>query len=744
MDGIFTGGGINAPGSEVKLTAIPKATNAFYGWYEGGVNVSNAAVYTFTAEKGRSLEARFAPDKAVDSYTFTMGTWDMNSGTGNYSAQQRARAGELLKAQGASLVGLQFVNGASHADDIRIGASLSDYRYLQTISGQGNAALFNLPFVTEVSSDLPNDYSYEPRKLQKVVLRLPFGGNLSFYNTYLDHHGDHDLLEKQMTEIAIEMDNDTNPYKVLSGTFNTGSYSGELFQILTSRGYVLANGGNAIDIVFSPNIKVIGESWDVDPTLAPYSLPASNPAGIKPLFATLEICPVTGVTVSPERATLNPGETQQLTASVIPEKAVNKNVSWMSSNTSVATVDANGKVTANSIGSATISVTTNDGGYRAECIVTVTDTPTTKYTIALIADPIDGGSATGGGVYNAGELITVRAIPNQGYCFIGWYEDGFKIDDSEAYTFQASENRILTAMFDVLIIIDDPVSITVVADPKEGGSVAGGGVYLYNSIVTVTATPYSGYRFIGWYENGEILRSTTAAYSFVARPAGADLTLVARFAQSGLFISGGDVKGSRGQRVTVPIDIEGNPGLAGLQLEIKYDASALTLEQLGENEYGVTPGTALGSLMFDGLNDITAKNNPFKVAWAGASNDPSNGKILELTFIISESAEDKLYPITISYIPINTVDSNNNQIPAATKDGSVTVGTVLIGDVNGDGGITIYDAILIMQYVNGWDVPSFFDPVAADVDGDGEITFIDAMLILQYINGKISKFPVEG
>jgi hypothetical protein len=47
-----------------------------------------------------------------------------------------------------------------------------------------------------------------------------------------------------------------------------------------------------------------------------------------------------------------------------------------------------------------------------------------------------------------------------------------------------------------------------------------------------------------------------------------------------------------------------------------------------------------------------------------------------------------------------------------------------------------------MQYVNGWN-PQPFDFIAADVDGDGEITLFDAILIMQYINGWFDRFPVE-
>jgi uncharacterized protein YjdB len=86
--------------------------------------------------------------------------------------------------------------------------------------------------------------------------------------------------------------------------------------------------------------------------------------------------PVTGVTLSPSTLSLSPGSTGQLTATVAPTNATNKNVTWSSSNTAIATVSSSGLVTAIAAGTATIAVTTVDGAKTATCIVTVTSAPT--------------------------------------------------------------------------------------------------------------------------------------------------------------------------------------------------------------------------------------------------------------------------------------------------------------------------------------------------------------------------------
>ena len=109
---------------------------------------------------------------------------------------------------------------------------------------------------------------------------------------------------------------------------------------------------------------------------------------------------VTGVSVSPSTVSLFNGESYSLTANITPSNATNKSVTWSSSNNNVATVDANGKVTAKAQGSCTIYATSNENSaFKGSCAVTVTNkqftiTPTSKslyvgesFTITYSATP---------------------------------------------------------------------------------------------------------------------------------------------------------------------------------------------------------------------------------------------------------------------------------------------------------------------------------------------------------------------
>lgn len=84
--------------------------------------------------------------------------------------------------------------------------------------------------------------------------------------------------------------------------------------------------------------------------------------------------PVTGLKLNKSSITFNQiGDTEQLTATVLPEDATNKDVDWSSSNQSVAIV-SNGLVVCSGFGTAVIYATTVDGDFMATCVVNAAET----------------------------------------------------------------------------------------------------------------------------------------------------------------------------------------------------------------------------------------------------------------------------------------------------------------------------------------------------------------------------------
>ena len=101
---------------------------------------------------------------------------------------------------------------------------------------------------------------------------------------------------------------------------------------------------------------------------------------------------VSSVSLDPASCSLIVGETKSLTATISPSNATNKNVSWSTNNSSVATVE-NGIVTAVGEGTCKITVTTEDGSKTAECAVTVTPWSINLATPIVISDWNDVSSS---------------------------------------------------------------------------------------------------------------------------------------------------------------------------------------------------------------------------------------------------------------------------------------------------------------------------------------------------------------
>ncbi len=94
------------------------------------------------------------------------------------------------------------------------------------------------------------------------------------------------------------------------------------------------------------------------------------------------IIKVTEINLWPTSATIEAGQTQQFTATILPSNADNKEVEWSSSDTSIATVDATGKVTGIAVGEATITATAKDGsGVKGSATITVLGKKPTSITV---------------------------------------------------------------------------------------------------------------------------------------------------------------------------------------------------------------------------------------------------------------------------------------------------------------------------------------------------------------------------
>ena len=114
-----------------------------------------------------------------------------------------------------------------------------------------------------------------------------------------------------------------------------------------------------------------GTVQGLKPGTATVTATAEGKSGTCAVTVKAKAVNVTEVTLDRAELTLTEGETETLTATVKPDNADNRKVTWSSDKTEVATVDGAGKVTAVKAGEAVVTVTTEDGGKTATCKVTV-------------------------------------------------------------------------------------------------------------------------------------------------------------------------------------------------------------------------------------------------------------------------------------------------------------------------------------------------------------------------------------
>ena len=83
------------------------------------------------------------------------------------------------------------------------------------------------------------------------------------------------------------------------------------------------------------------------------------------------------------------------------------------------------------------------------------------YTISASANPANGGTVSGGGNYNHGQSVTLKATPAEGYSFVEWKEGNSTVSSTATYTFTANKNRTLVAEFEAISVENITLSQTI-------------------------------------------------------------------------------------------------------------------------------------------------------------------------------------------------------------------------------------------------------------------------------------------
>ena len=153
--------------------------------------------------------------------------------------------------------------------------------------------------------------------------------------------------------------------------------------------------------------------------------------------------------------------------------------------------------------------------------VTANFSPVTyNYTLSVLAEPAEGGSVSGGGIYPEGAVVNITATAAAGWEFDQW--NGAVADNHSAQTTViVSGDMSVAAAFSRV-----QYTLTAAAEPTAGGSVAGGGVYNSGETAYVTAMPAEGWQFVNW--SGSVANAGAASTSVVMD---GDKSVIATFAE---------------------------------------------------------------------------------------------------------------------------------------------------------------------------------------------------------------------
>jgi hypothetical protein len=223
----------------------------------------------------------------------------------------------------------------------------------------------------------------------------------------------------------------------------------------------------------------------------------------------------------------------------------------------------------------------------------VTVLPLPEYSVGVSSSPSIGGLSAGGGLFDQGTAVTVTAVPNVGYTFTNWTENGVQVSTSPNYQFVLIGDRTLVANY--TLIPPAQFSVNASALPVAGGSTTGSGSYDTGSNVTVTATANNGYTFVNWTLAG-VQVSTNANYTFVLN---ANKTLVANFTVNAFTLNVTAVNGT----------VVKNP-------------NNLTYNNGTNVELTATPNSGYEFLNWTG--DAIGTNNPLTVLMNGNKNITAN------------------------------------------------------------------------------------------------------------------------
>lgn len=401
------------------------------------VSGSNHGIYVISGTGNASLTINDASvvAKTTQTYSGYAGVCVQSSAnaTGSPNISLSVNGGSLTASGSASGEGIKFYVGALEATNATTSLTVNNNAIVKAINGiEGYRVDKPIPSGTGIVFDDKEGTVYGDVTLDESLtinegetLTIPQGSTLNTNNN-LTNNGTILVSGGTVTGslsggTAVTTPNITGQptgQTVTEGTQATFSVTASDAQTYQWQQKTAASGSDWTDINSATSDSYTTEATTTSMNNYQYRCVVTSASGVSVISsaATLTVqakpasVPVTGVKLNTETLELFTGNTATLTATVEPDNATNKNVTWSSDNEAVATVDNSGKITAVTAGEANITVKTEDGNHSADCKVTVTQS---AYSISADTTALNFGSVYTGYTQPAAQTVTVKNTGNQ-------------------------------------------------------------------------------------------------------------------------------------------------------------------------------------------------------------------------------------------------------------------------------------------------------------------------------------------
>ena len=509
---------------DAEISADSNGTDAsltITGENNGSLEVSGSyhGIYVKSGTGDASLNIANASVDAKSTYSGYAGIYVMSSAraTSSPKLSLEVNGGSLTASGGESSDGIQFYVGSFEATGATTSLTVTDNAIVDARNGGIRASRILVPLPTPTPTG-ENSTGIVFDGTEGTVY-----GNVTVQNNFEVKSGETLTIPQGST--LNTNNNLTNSGTIINNGTLTGDVGGsgkiEIVPTITTQPtaqtvtegatatFTVTATGENLSYQWQQKTTVSGSDWTnvgsatssntytIDNTTTSmsgyqYRCVVSNSAGsVESAPVTLTVnkatVSVTGVKLDKTTLSLVEGASVQLTATVLPENASDKSVTWSSDNLDVATVE-NGKVTAVKEGTATITVTTTDGGYFATCTVTVNKPAPAEFVITF--DPNGGYVSYTSAVTSGHKLSALPFASKYGYTFTGWYTvNGIRVSTDMIFT----GNTTLYAgwVYNGIDIPEQPVKPVQPQEPEYEWISEDGGTRLY----------YDGEMITGWYQD---------------------------------------------------------------------------------------------------------------------------------------------------------------------------------------------------------------------------------------------------